>query len=566
MAIRQPIVTVAGHVDHGKTSILDRFRGSSVQEGEAGGITQKISFTKYPLEKLKKVIGEDRIGNLELDIPGFLFIDTPGHAAFTNLRKRGGSLADLAIVVVSVNEGIMPQTAEVLQILKASKTPFVVALNKIDQIGGWTAKENLIDSLSGQATHAAQQFQEKALVFQGALQSHGFQSELFHEVKDFTKEVAIVPCSAETGEGIPELLLTLAGLSEKFLKEGLKLGSVAKGVVLEVRKEKGMSSVEAIVYDGVLREGEEIMIAGFDDPVKAKVRAIEEVGELSFSFGRAKEVSAATGVRLQLTSTDGVVSGMPFEVGSGKELEDRLKKEVGSAVKTDKQGIIAKADSLGSLEALLTLLKQEGISVVRAGIGPIGKSDLVSAKANLDINELDAVIVGFNVEAEDGLVLGKTKVIAKEVVYQLIEELKEWRTERAAEIEREKLMGLATVGKLEILGQYVFRNSNPAIFGIRVVGGNVKKGARLIDEAGEEVARVKALQKDQEQVDEAGDGEELAVSLPGTNFERRIKGKDVKHLYVDVGVKEFKKFKAHKDLLSKKELEILEELARIKSF
>src|SRR3989344_7333925 len=106
--IRQPIITVCGHVDHGKTSILDCFRGTSVQAGEAGGITQKISFTKYPIEQIERACPLIKKTGTKLKIPGFLFIDTPGHAAFTNLRKRGGALADLAILVVDIKKGIEP--------------------------------------------------------------------------------------------------------------------------------------------------------------------------------------------------------------------------------------------------------------------------------------------------------------------------------------------------------------------------------------------------------------------------------------------------------------------------
>src|SRR3989344_3175267 len=189
--IRQPIVTVAGHVDHGKTSLLDAFRGSSVQEGEAGGITQKISFTKYPLEQIKK--------------------------ACPLIEK----------------EGIKPQTAEVLQILKANKTPFLIAFNKIDMFSGWKKQENsLKESVESQAINVSQEFQESLLTFQGNLQEHGFNSALYYEISDFTKQVAIVPCSARTKEGIPELLLVLCGLSEKFLRERLKLSDTPKGVIL----------------------------------------------------------------------------------------------------------------------------------------------------------------------------------------------------------------------------------------------------------------------------------------------------------------------------------------------
>ena len=565
--IRQPIVTVAGHVDHGKTSILDAFRGSCIQEGEAGGITQKISFTRYPLDAVQKMCPMIKQNKVKLDIPGFLFIDTPGHAAFTNLRKRGGSLADLAIVVVAVKEGLMPQTAEVIQILKANKTPFLIALNKIDTISGWQLhKGNLKESVEHQGENVKQEFQEALLTFQASLQDYGFDSDLYYDISDFTKKIAIVPCSARTREGIPDLLFVLCGLSQKYLQERLKLSETAKGIIFEVKKEKGKENIEAVLYDGVLKEGDEIAIASFGEPIVTKVRAIEEVTPLCPKYKSVKEARAAAGLKLQLANKEGLVSGMPFQQSKNdiEEIKKSFRKEISGVMKLDKQGIIIKADSLGSLEALITLLRQANIRIVKAGVGPIGKSDIISAKANLGINALDAVVVGFNVELEPELEseLGNVKVLANPVIYKLIEDLQEWREKKAAEIERERLLGLATICKLEILPQYVFRNSNPAIFGIRIIGGKLRTGIPLIDSDGEEVSRVKGMQQEKTSVEEAKEGQELAVSLSGVTFDRRLK--DVKYLYSNVSESQYKDFRNNEDLLSSAELKILGEIEIIK--
>ena len=562
--LRSPIVTVCGHVDHGKTSILDTFRGSSLQKDEAGGITQKISFTKYPLEQLKSACPLVEKGGIKLEIPGFLFIDTPGHAAFTNLRKRGGALADLAILVVSIKEGIKPQTAEVLQILKANKVPFVVALNKIDSISGWQKRESLRESIENQAINIKDEFNEALLTFQGSLREHGFDSELFYEIADFTKKVAIVPTSARTGEGISELLFVLCGLSQRFLKDRLKISDEAKGVILEIKKEKGMDSIEAILYDGELKEGDEIAVASFGELIVSKVRAIEEILPLSLKYKSTKSAIAATGIRVQLKNKEGIMPGMPFQTvhNNLEKIKSEFKKEVSGILKTDKQGIIIKADSLGSLEALIYLLKKENIQIIKADIGPISKSDLVSAKANLEINPLDAVVLGFNVRMEEELEKGNVKIITNDVVFKLIEDLQKWREMRSKEIEKEKLMGLATICKLEILPQYVFRNTNPAIFGVRVVAGKVKVGIPLMDNNGEEVARVKSIQKEKASVEEGKQGDELAMALPGINFERRLK--EVKYLYAYVSDKQMKQFKENKDVLSSDELKVLQEIADIK--
>lgn len=562
--IRQPIVTLCGHVDHGKTSILDRFRGTFVQEEEAGGITQKISFTRYPIEQLKKACPLIEKSGIELDIPGLLFIDTPGHAAFSHLRKRGGGLADLAVLVVAIKEGIKPQTAEVLQILRANKTPFLIALNKIDSISGWKRLEDVRKSIESQAINVRQEFDGALLTFQGVLQEHGFESALFDEITDFTKQVAIVPCSAKTGEGISELLFVLSGLCQKFLKKRLEISGKAKGIILEVKKDKTIEHIESILYDGALEEGDEIAIASFGESIVGKIRAIEEIQPLSLKYKSVKKVTAATGIRLNLTSKGEILSGMPFQKidKNLKEIVSEFKREIFGAIKTDKDGIIIKADSFGSLEALIVLLKQENIRILKAGIGQINKSDITSAKSNLETNPLDSAVLGFNVSLEEDIEKGDVKVLTDDVIYKLIEKLVEWRKLKSDEIAKERMLELATISKIEILPGHTFRNSKPAIFGVRIVAGKVKVGIPLIDEIGESVAHIKSLQSDKSSVNEAAEGMELAMALPGIAFDRRLKG--VKFLYADLSGKQFKKFKENKDLLSAGELKVLQEVADIK--
>jgi len=566
--IRQPIVTVVGHVDHGKTSILDQFRKTCIQEGEAGGITQKISFTLYPIDKLKNACPLIEKSGLKLNIPGFLFIDTPGHAAFTNLRKRGGSLADLAILVIDVTEGIKPQTAEVIQILKHNKTPFIIALNKIDNISGWRKQDDdLRKSIEMQAMNTKKVFDEKYMTLIGALNSYDFDSDLFYNIKDFTKKIALVPCSAKTGEGIQEIIMMLCGLSEKYLGNKLELEKDAKGVVLEVKEEKACTYIESILYDGELSKNDEIAVASFEgEPVVTKIRVLEEIGPLCTTFDPKEKVSASTGLRLQLCTKIDALPGMPFEIykNNKKELEEKFKKELSESIKTSKQGIIAKADSLGSLEALLLMLKENNIPVVRAGIGKINKTDIISAKANIEINELDSVIVGFNVEIDDEAkeMKGNIKVLTEEVIYKLIEDLVEFRIEKAKEIEKNRLMELASVFKLKILHQHVFRNTAPAIFGVKVEGGKARPRLNLIDEKGDKVGRIKNMQSNNKGVEEAEEGLELAISIPGSNFERKIK--DKQFLYSDISEAQFRKFKKNKDLLSSNEKKVLQEIAEIK--
>lgn len=570
--IRQAICTVAGHVDHGKTSILDCFRDSSVQASESGGITQKISFTLFPLEKLKEACPLIEKSKIDLKVPGFLFIDTPGHAAFTNLRKRGGSLADIAILVIDINEGIKPQTNEVIQILKHNKVPFVIALNKIDNISGWRSpkskESNLKQSIESQSQNAKQSFDEKYLTLIGSLNHLGFDADLYYNISDFTKKIALVPCSARTKEGISELLFVIAGLSQRYLGERLKLGKEAKGVLLEIKKEKSINYAESILYDGELAKGDEIAISDFSGkPIITKVRILEEISPLGNKFIPKSKVIAATGLRMQFSEKAETLPGMPFLAykNNKEKIQEIFKKEISENIKTQKQGIIAKADSLGSLEALLVLLKQSNIPVVKAGIGNISKTDIISAKANLKINEIDAIIVGFNVEVDEEakeLVSDSIKIITEKVVYRLIEKVLDFRKEKANEIEKRRLMGMSSLCKLKILPQYVFRNTKPAIFGVRIEAGKLISNLIVMDNTGRDVGRIKNIQSENKAVEQANEGMETAVSIPGVNFERQLE--DRGFLYSDLSESQFKNLKKNKDLLSSNEISLLQEIAEIK--
>lgn len=566
--IKSPIITVAGHVDHGKTTILDSMRGTKVYDTEAGGITQKISFTRVPIEDIQERCELIQEKGIKLDFPGFLFIDTPGHAAFSHLRKRGGSLADLAILVVDINEGIKPQTQEVIEILKLNKIPFVVALNKIDNISGWRKQaENLKENIESQAVNVKMRFDEKLMTLMGVFHHYGFDAKPYWEVTDFTKQLALVPCSGKNKEGIKELILMLCGLSQRFLKQSLKLGDDAKGVILEIKKEKDMQFAEAILYDGSLKGNDEIAIASFGEPIVSKIRVLEEILPISSKFKPAREISAATGIRMQLINSEGILPGMPFIVFKDniEEIEKEFKKEIGEKLKADEQGIIIKADSLGSLEALVTMLRQEKIDFISSGIGKINKKDVISAQTNLRGDKVNALILGFNVEEDDevkAIDLGEIKILKNEVIYRLIEDLVKWQDKKRSEIKREKMMSLASVFKVKILHEYVFRNSNPAVFGVRVEGGKLRAGIYLIDKDGKEIGKVKDVQENQNKVSEASEGKEVAISVPGIMFDRILGETD--ELYSDISEGQFRKFKENKDLLSQSEVQVLQKIAQIK--
>ncbi len=569
--LKCPIITVAGHVDHGKTTILDSIRGTCVASKEAGLITQKISFTSVPSsilrERCSKVLEKYKI---KLEIPGFLFIDTPGHAAFTNLRKIGGSLADIAILVIDINEGLMEQTKETIEILKSSKVPFIVALNKIDAINGWRqVSPDLVEDLDKQPDYVKREFDKKLYRIVAALTNYGFDSDLFFRISKFEKQLALVPCSAKTREGLPELLSMLAGLSQRFLMDKLELGKETKGTILEIKKEK-ITYCEAIIYDGILKKTDTLIIATLDSAIDTKIRALFKAQPLGKGYETADEVSAAAGIRMQFPSeaTQALVPGMPFVVVNSKNKKDieeakqKIQREVSASIETDKEGIIAKADSLGSLEALLLLLRKARFNVSRASIGDIMQSDVSLAKS---FNDMNQVIVGFNVKSEPENEQAQSqgiKIITNEVIYHIIEQLDAWSKAKALEIERKKLQGLTWPVKIKILRNSCFRQSKPAIFGIRIEAGILKPGITLMDKEGNNVDKVKGIQSEGKNVDQAQVGQEIAMSLPNITFGRQIQEDD--YLYASLNAEEFLKLKENKKYLNQDEISLLQEIAEIK--
>ncbi|MEM4368768.1 MAG: translation initiation factor IF-2, partial [Candidatus Woesearchaeota archaeon] len=512
---------------------------------------------------------------IELTIPGLLFIDTPGHAAFVNLRRRGGNLADIAILVIDINEGVMPQTLECIDILKSYKVPFVVAANKIDLIEGWKYEksENLLKSIENQTQLAKQRFEVKLYGIVGRLSELGFDADRFDRVSDYTKQIAVVPVSAKTGQGIPELLMVIIGLTQKYLEKGLKvdLSAPAKGTILEVKEEKGLGlALDTIIYDGSLSVGDAVVIGGLEGPILTKVKALlepEPLAEMRLKktkFVSVGRVSAATGVKIVVQEGEKVVAGMPLlGVKSSKEIEaakSAIMEDVGEVLlETSQEGVAIKADSLGSLEALAMLLKEHGIPVKKASIGPISKKDILDAES--EKNPLNAAILGFNIPHTEEITSEKVKIIIGDVIYRIVEEYALWKESRKEAIAREALEGLTSPCKIHVLKGYVFRQSNPAVVGVEVLAGTLKPNTPLMKEDGMELTRVKSIQLEQQSIESAARDQRVAIAMSGVTIGRQIKEGD--KLWSVLTEEEFKKFKELKHLLKDEEKELLSEIAQI---
>lgn len=549
-------------------------------KGEAGKITQVIGASIIPLEAIKRVCGKLlEVLKLKITLPGLLLIDTPGHAAFSNLRKRGGALADIAILVVDINEGFRPQTIEALEILKADKVPFVVAANKIDLVPGWSSEEGkgLLENINNLPGNVSGEFEKKLYELVGKLHEFGFPAERFDRVEDYTKQVAIVPTSAKKGEGIAELLMVLTGLAQKFLEEELEcdVSGPAQGTVLEVKEEKGLgTTLDVIIYDGKLKVDETIVIGGIEKPIVTKIRALlepmplVEMREKKAKFKRVKEVTAATGVKISAPGLEEGVAGMPMRSCKPEEAE-QVKKEIQKEVEevlieTDKEGIVVKADSLGSLEALLMMLKEKKVPVCFASIGNITKKDISKAESGEDT--FAKIILGFNVnltmDGEEFLKGKKVEVIRDEVIYRIIDKYEKYVEKLRKRIELEKLGKLVRPCKFLVMKGYVFRQSNPAIVGAEIEIGELKTGDPVMDKTGKGISKVKSLESEGESLTVGEQGKQLAISMEGVTVGRQVR--EGEYYYTDVPEEDFKKLKELKQYLSVKEVMVLKEMAEIK--
>ena len=571
--IRQPIVSVLGHVDHGKTSLLDFIRGSTVAAREAGAITQHIGATEIPIDAIYKICG-DLLKEKKFTLPGLLFIDTPGHHAFTTLRTRGGSLADLAILVVDINEGFKPQTYESIKILKQYKTPFIVAANKIDAISGWQKNNNIAKlRIDKQRPNVKALFEEKLYDMIGTISENKMNSDLYFNITDFRKTIGIIPISAKTGEGIPEILMILVGLAQRFLEEKLNIETgPGKGSVLEVKEEVGLGkTIDAIIYNGTIKIDDKIVIGTWDKPVVTRIKALlkpkplDEIRDPRERFDNVSEVHAACGIKISSPNLENVIPGAPIMVVKNnlEQVINEIKNQTKIEFELDEQGIILKADTIGSLEALIKESHEKGIKIRKAEIGNVSKRDIIEANSTLD--QLNKIIFSFNVkilpEAKEELENTNVTIFNEDVIYTLIENYDEWLSKKKAELERDRRKEYTYPGMIKFLPQYVFRVSHPAVIGIRVLGGRIKTGMKLIKEDGKAIGSIKSIQSENKPLEEAIQGQEVAISIEGVTVGRQIKGDDI--FFTDLSANDAKKLK-ELDLLNPDEKDVLNKIFEIK--
>lgn len=587
MELRQPVVVVLGHVDSGKTSLLDKIRGTAVQAREVGGITQHIGASFFPVETVKEITGPlyAKIAKAETPVPGLLVIDTPGHEVFANLRARGGSAADIAIVVVDVNKGFEAQTIESIDILKKRKVPFVIALNKVDMVSGWRSSIKFItEEVKKQEASVQTLLDEKIYTVVGTLSRLGFPSEAFWRVKDFTREVAIVPVSARSGVGIPELLAVLVGLAQQYLSKKLERHEgPARGIVLESSEETGLGpSANIILLDGTLHQGDSIVVGKRDGAVATKIKALllpkplDEMRDPRDKFKPVTEVIAAAGLKITSPELEGVLAGSPlyvYDQKKGEEELEHLKSLIESEVKnaivsnTEMTGVVLKCDTIGSLEAVTDLLKKAKVPIRMADIGNITRRDVVEAAAVKENDRYFGVVLGFSVRVLDDAQKEsqdrEVKIFNEQIIYNLVRAYTDWV---AYQREHEELIlynEIPPVCKFQFLKGFVFRRNDPAVFGAEVQVGRLKQKVLVVDEEGKKVGTVHQIQDGGKAIDDATVGMQIAVSIKGPTIGRQINEGDV--FYTDLNSRQAKQLlERFNHRLNEKEKEVLNMLVAMK--
>ena len=540
--LRSPIITTMGHIDHGKTTLLDAIRGTVVAAHEAGAITQWAGCSFLPAETIKNICGKmlEQL-NIKIEIPGLLLLDTPGHAAFKSIRARGGSLADIAILVIDIGSGIQAQTLECISILKQYKTPFVVAATKIDKTPGWAPHKNacFMESFSKQSEAVQAELENNLWKLIGQLSEQGFDADRFDRVKDFTKTIAIVPVSGITGEGVPELLVILSGLAQIFLKDKIKITSdIGRGTILEVKETRGYGiTIDVILYDGSAHVGNWLIIGG-KDPIVTKIRAIlkpkplKEI-RIEKEFESVENVTAAAGIKIAAPGLEKAVSGSPVAILAQEQqieyIKSELQKEVANIeYETSEEGIILRADTIGSLEALLFMTKEHDIDVKKAEVGPPSRTDILMLQ--MEKNPLNKFIFAFNVEPSQEIVKmasdNKISIISGSIIYSIFEEFERQLNQKKQEIKQEKLSTITLPARIKILPGCVFHVSNPAIVGVEILEGTIRIGARLT-KAGKEIGQIKAIQSENISLECAKKSEKVAISIEGPIVGRHIFEGDV---------------------------------------
>ena len=531
--LRSPVICVMGHVDTGKTKILDKLRNTNVQDNEAGGITQQIGATNVPLSAIKTqtrmVEGLDKI-----KIPGLLIIDTPGHESFSNLRSRGSSNCDMAILVVDIMHGLEQQTVESIKMLKERKVPFVVALNKIDRLYQWESDDgkDVEDLIKSQKRHVQQEFQKQVELVAVQFAEKELNVKLFYENDNPREYVSMVPTSAHSGDGMGNLMAMVVKSCEKYLAKRLAFSNELQCTVLEVKDSLGLGmTVDVLLVNGKLSCGDTIVLAGQEGPIVTTIKGLhqpEPMKELRVknAFKQRSQVCGAQGVRISAKDLGKALAGTQLLVARNEDEVEVLKSEAQSEVdavlkniKVSDKGVYVQASTIGSLEALLEFLKSSNIPYSGINIGPVHKRDVDRARVMVERSGCEewAIVLAFDVkvsrEAREHAESVGVKIFTADIIYHLQEAFINHREKIKQQKREEHKDEVVMPCKLKIVS--VIAKRAPIIVGVRVEAGELRRGTPVVAlEKKLFIGRVSSIRsvKD-EDLESASANEEVSVRI-----------------------------------------------------
>ncbi|CAD5317404.1 unnamed protein product [Arabidopsis thaliana] len=541
--LRSPICCIMGHVDTGKTKLLDCIRGTNVQEGEAGGITQQIGATYFPAENIRERTKELK-ADAKLKVPGLLVIDTPGHESFTNLRSRGSSLCDLAILVVDIMHGLEPQTIESLNLLRMRNTEFIVALNKVDRLYGWKTCKNapIVKAMKQQNKDVINEFNLRLKNIINEFQEQGLNTELYYKNKDMGDTFSIVPTSAISGEGVPDLLLWLVQWAQKTMVEKLTYVDEVQCTVLEVKVIEGHgTTIDVVLVNGELHEGDQIVVCGLQGPIVTTIRALltpHPMKELRVkgTYLHYKEIKAAQGIKITAQGLEHAIAGTALHVVGPDDDIEAIKESamedmesVLSRIDKSGEGVYVQASTLGSLEALLEYLKSPAVKIPVSGIGigPVHKKDVMKAGVMLERKKEYATILAFDVkvttEARELADEMGVKIFCADIIYHLFDLFKAYIENIKEEKKKESADEAVFPCVLQILPNCVFNKKDPIVLGVDVIEGILKIGTPICVPGREfiDIGRIASIENNHKPVDYAKKGNKVAIKIVGSNAEEQ---------------------------------------------
>ncbi|KAL0878177.1 hypothetical protein Bca101_027883 [Brassica carinata] len=541
--LRSPICCIMGHVDTGKTKLLDCIRGTNVQEGEAGGITQQIGATYFPAENIRERTRELK-ADAKLKVPGLLVIDTPGHESFTNLRSRGSSLCDLAILVVDIMHGLEPQTIESLNLLRMRDTEFIVALNKVDRLYGWKTCKNapIVKAMKQQTKDVVNEFNMRLTGIITQFKEQGLNTELYYKNKEMGETFSIVPTSAITGEGIPDLLLLLVNWAQKTMVEKLTYVDDVQCTVLEVKVIEGHgTTIDVVLVNGVLHEGDQIVVCGLQGPIVTTIRALltpHPMKELRVkgTYVHHKEIKAAQGIKITAQGLEHAIAGTALHVIGPDDDIEAIKEQamedmesVLSRIDKSGEGVYVQASTLGSLEALLEFLKSPDVKIPVSGIGigPVHKKDIMKAGVMLERKKEYATILAFDVKVTtDARELADemgVKIFCADIIYHLFDQFKAYIESIKEEKKKESADEAVFPCVLRILPNCVFNKRDPIVLGVDVVEGILKIGTPICVPSREfiDIGRIASIENNHKHIDYAKKGSQVAIKIIASNPEEQ---------------------------------------------